>query len=215
MTAISTRPDVASRADDVTHPPPPSAGGREGNPGLIGLPLVIAGATGLGFTNTGIVTAGAAPVPILLSATAIGLLITTIWSAALTQNINATIYGTFFGFYGSFAVLSLGLTHNWYGIPESAVRQTTTLWLGSWLLTIGILTVLVLRLPWTFPVLLLVVDIALVLLLIGNQTGSAAATHAGGWFVFAFVAFVVYFYVAALWEETGGRALPLGKPLIT
>ena len=53
------------------------------------------------------------------------------------------------------------------------------------------------------------------LLLIGNQTGSVAATRAGGWFVFAFVAFVIYFYVAALWEETGGRALPLGRPLVS
>ena len=82
------------------------------------------------------------------------------------------------------------------------------LWLGSWLLTIGLLTVLILRLPWTFPVLMAIVDVALVLLLVGNQTGSVAATRAGGWFVFAFVAFVIYFYVAALWEETGGRALP-------
>jgi succinate-acetate transporter protein len=92
---------------------------------------------------------------------------------------------------------------------------TPALWLGSWLLTIGLLTVLVLRLPWTFPVLLAIVDVALVLLLIGNQTGSVVATRVGGWFVFAFVAFVIYFYVAALWEETGGRALPLGRPLVS
>jgi len=64
-------------------------------------------------------------------------------------------------------------------------------------------------------VLMAIVDVALVLLLVGNQTGSVAATRAGGWFVFAFVAFVIYFYVAALWEETGGRALPLGRPLVT
>ena len=43
---------------------------------------------------------------------------------------------------------------------------------------------------------------------IGNLTGSAAATHAGGWFVFAFVALVGYYYVAALWEETGGARCP-------
>jgi succinate-acetate transporter protein len=51
--------------------------------------------------------------------------------------------------------------------------------------------------------------------LIGNQTGSVVATRVGGWFVFAFVAFVIYFYVAALWEETRGRALPLGRPLVS
>ena len=213
----NTRPAVPAVGESAlpSVPEPPTTAQPEGNPGLIGLPLIIAGAAGLGFTNTGIVTAGAAAVPILLSATAIGLLITTIWSAALAQNVNATIYGTFFGFYGSFAALSLGLTHDWFGIPDSAVQQTTALWLGSWLLTIGILTVLVLRLPWTYPVLLLIVDIALLLLLIGSQSGSAVATQAGGWFVFGFVGFVIYFYVASLWPETGGKSLPLGRPLNT
>jgi hypothetical protein len=34
-------------------------------------------------------------------------------------------------------------------------------------------------------------------------------------FVFAFVGLVIYFYVAFLWEETGGRPLPLGRPLVS
>lgn len=190
------------------------AAANAGNPGLLGLPLTLAGAVGLGFTNTGLVSASAAPVPILLSATAVGLLLTTIWSAALGQNVNATVYGVFFGFYGSFAALSLGLTHDWFGIPAADQSQTTVLWLGSWLLVIGLLTVLSLRLPWTYPALFAVVDVALVLLIIGAVAGSPAATHAGGWAIFVFVGFVIYFYVAALWEETGGRALPLGRPLI-
>ena len=132
MTDIAERTiDTPSRT--LADPPPAKP---EGNPGLIALPLIIAGATGLGFINTGIINVAAAAVPILLSATAIGLLVTMIWSAALSQNINATIYGTFFGFYGSYAVLSLGLTHNWFGIPDTGVQQTVALWLGSWLLTI-------------------------------------------------------------------------------
>lgn len=210
MTDLATRETVAPAIDPSTAPAP----SREGNPGLLALPLVIAGGVGLGFTNTGIVDVAAAAVPVLLSATAVGLLLATIWAATLSQNVNATVYGVFFGFYASYAVLSLGLTHDWFGIAAADAGPTTALWLGSWLLTIGILTVLVLRLPWTYPLLLGIVDVALVLLLIGNLTGSAAATHAGGWFVFAFVALVIYYYVAALWEETGGRALPLGRPLI-
>src|SRR6476659_4040893 len=107
MTDIAERTiDTPSRT--LADPPPAKP---EGNPSLIALPLIIAGATGLGFINTGIINVAAAAVPILLSATAIGLLVTTIWSAALSQNINAT-YGTFFGFYGSYAVLSFGLAHN-------------------------------------------------------------------------------------------------------
>ena len=166
------------------------------------------------MTNTGIVDVAAAAVPILLSATAVGLLIATVWAASLGQNVNATFYGVFFGFYASFPVLSLGLVHDWFGIAGSDAGPTTALWLGSWLLTIGLLTVPVLRLPWAYPLLLVVVDIALVLLLIGNLTGSAVATQVGGWFVFVFVAIVGYFYAASLWEETGGSQLPLGKPLV-
>ncbi len=187
---------------------------KEGNPGLLALPLVVAGGVGLGFTNTAIVDVAAAAVPILLSGTAVGLLLATIWAAALSQNVNATVYGVFFGFYASYAVLSLGLTHGWFGIAAADANETVALWLGSWLLTIGLLSVLVLRLPWTYPLLLGIVDVALVLLLIGNLAGSATATHAGGWFVFAFVALAGYYYVAALWEETGGRSLPLGRPLV-
>jgi uncharacterized protein len=63
-------------------------------------------------------------------------------------------------------------------------------------------------------VLFAVVDVALVLLLVGTLFGSATATHDGGWAVFVFVGFVIYFYVASLSEETGGRALPLGRPLV-
>ncbi|SDC75531.1 hypothetical protein SAMN04488581_1059 [Mycolicibacterium neoaurum] len=199
---------------DLLQTPADTAAPRPGDPGLIALPLIIAGGFGLGVTNTGILDVPTAAVPILLSATSIGLLIATLWSAALGQNVNATVYGTFFGFYGSYAALSLGLAHNWFGIEPADAGDTVALWLTSWLVTIGLLTVLLLRLPWTYPVLLLVVDLALAALLIGNLTTSPGATHAGGWLVFAFVGFVVYFYAAALWAETGGRALPLGRPLV-
>jgi succinate-acetate transporter protein len=211
MTDIAIPDTLSGLTDEHVHPEAPP---RPGNPGLVALPLIIAGGFGLGVTNTGIVPVAAAAVPILLSATAVGLLIATVWAAALGQNVNATVYGTFFGFYGSYAVLSLGLTHDWFGIAPGDAGSTVSLWLASWLVTIGVLTVLLLRLPWTYPVLLLVVDVALIALLVGNATGSAGATQAGGWLVFAFVGFVVYLYAASLWEETGGRTLPLGRPLV-
>jgi succinate-acetate transporter protein len=187
---------------------------RPGNPGLLALPLIIAGGFGLGVTSTGIVDVPSAAVPILLSATAVGLLLATIWSALLSQNVNATVYAVFFGFYGSYTVLSIGQQHDWFGIAAADANRTSALWLASWLVTIGLLTVLLVRLPWTYPALLLVVDLALAALLLGTLTGSTAATHVGGWLVFVFVGFVVYYYAAALWEETGGRALPLGRPLV-
>jgi hypothetical protein len=50
-------------------------------------------------------------------------------------------------------------------------------------------------------------------LLNGNHSSIATATQFGGWLVFV-AEVVVYFYVAALWEEAGGAELPLGTPLI-
>ena len=211
MTDLATPVGLSALSNGHAPPQPPA---RPGNPGLVALPLIIAGGFGLGLTNTGIVPVPAAAVPILLSATATGLLIATIWAAALGQNVNATVYGVFFGFYGSYGVLSVGLSHGWFGIAAGDAGSTVSLWLASWLVTIGLLTVLLLRLPWTYPVLLLVVDAALVALLIGNLTGNAAATQVGGWLVFAFVGFVVYFYAASLWEEMGGSPLSLGRPIV-
>lgn len=195
----------------VTHP----ADLPDGNPGLIGLPLTIVGAMGLGFTNTGIVDSASAAIPIVMSATSIGLLLATIWAAALRQNINAALYSVFFGFYGSYAILSLGLTNNWFGITADQVSSTTAMWIGSWLVTITILTALVVRLPWSFPFLLVIVDLALVCLLLGTLTGSTLANQIGGVLIFLFVAVAIYLYVAAMWEETGGSALPMGRPLVS
>jgi uncharacterized protein len=54
----------------------------------------------------------------------------------------------------------------------------------------SLLSVLSIRLPWAYPGVLAIVDVALVLLIIGNQTSSTAANQAAGWLVFAFVAVV-------------------------
>jgi hypothetical protein len=77
MTDIVDRIDSAATAVEQQGSAPPVS---EPNPGLIGLPLIIPGAIGLGATNTGLVDVSAAAVPILVSATAVGLLITTMYN---------------------------------------------------------------------------------------------------------------------------------------
>jgi succinate-acetate transporter protein len=154
-------------------------------------------------------------VPIIMTATAIGLLLTTVWAAALGQNASASLFAVFFGFYGSYAALLLGLTHNWYGIPAADATRATEAWLVCWLATIALLTLTTLRLPWSFTLLLGLVDVALILLLLGVSTGDTTWTRAGGIVVFAFIAVAAYLYVDIMESETGGSGLPLGKPLRT
>jgi uncharacterized protein len=186
-----------------------------GNPGTVGIPTVIAGAIGLGLVNSGYLAPEAVggAMPIILTATVVGLLIATIWAAVLGQNAAASLYAVFLGFYSSYAALVVGLGHDWYSIPAEHVVTTVAGWIISWLVTIVMVTLLTLRLPWSFTLLLGLVDLALVLLLIGLY-GSVAFTRAGAAVIWVFIAVAIYLYADIMSRETGGRGLPLGRPII-
>ncbi|HEY4631410.1 MAG TPA: GPR1/FUN34/YaaH family transporter, partial [Blastococcus sp.] len=96
----------------------------------------------------------------------------------------------------------------------AAVKGTQEIFLISWLVVIVLLTLFTLRLPGTFTLLFLLVDLALLLSLLGVIKTSAALTHASGYATFAFVAVGVYLFLHGLTTATGGRALPLGRPLL-
>lgn len=211
LDAVPTQaPEVIARQ---TSSPP--TGPLAGNPGLVGIPLTIAGAVGLGFANIGYLnpTATGAVLPTILTATAIGLLITTIWAAALGQNASASLFGVFFGFYGSYAALALGLLNGWYGLTPDNVVHAQVVWFASWILTLILLTVTTMNFPWTYTLLLVLVDVALVVLLCGVLIPSTALTRLGAVLVFAFIALAAYLYIDAMQREGGRPGLPLGRPL--
>lgn len=216
MTANTT--SQASTTTDSLSPSdaPPLPSPLKGDPAMVGIPNVIAGATGLGLVTIGAFPASAAgaALPILLSATSIGMLIATIWAAALGQNITATLYGTILGFYISYVALGIGLRHGWYGIPAAGASAAVEVYLICWLVAIGVLTLTTLRMPSSFTLLFGLVDLALILLLIGSYSGSAAVSKAGGWVVMAFVAQAIYIYFHVMLLATGGKGLPMGKPLL-
>jgi len=216
MTANTT--SQASTTTDSPSPSdaPPLPSPLKGDPAMVGIPNVIAGATGLGLVTIGAFPASAAgaALPILLSATSIGMLIATIWAAALGQNITATLYGTILGFYISYVALGIGLRHGWYGIPVADASAAVEVYLICWLVAIGALTLTTLRMPSSFTILFGLVDLALILLLIGSYSGSTAVSKAGGWVVMAFVAQAIYIYFHVMLLATGGKGLPMGKPLL-
>lgn len=215
--AVAPSVDVPTHSTLNDAPSSPTEGGPlAGSPGIVGIPTVIAGAIGLGLVNVGFIpaTGGGAAIPIIMTATAVGLLLTTIWAAALGQNASASLFAVFFGFYGSYAALVLGLTHGWFGVPADQATKATEMWLICWLATIGLLTLTTLRLPWSFTLLLGLVDVALVALLIGTITANVLWTHIGGGIVFAFIAVAAYLFVDTMDTETGGTGLPLGDPIL-
>lgn len=182
----------------------------------LGLPVFIAGSVSLGLALVGVVPAAAvgAALPIILTTTAIGLFLATIWSATLGQNAVAAVFGIFAGFWFSYAVLVLGLTHNWFGIAPASVQATQELFLVAWLVVIVMLTLTTLRLPVAYTLLFVLVDVALLLIFLGTNETSTNLLKAGGYVVLAFAALGVYLFASTASVATGGRPLPLGRPAL-
>src|SRR5215470_2354775 len=181
-----------------------------GDPAILGLPSFIVGSVALGLGLVGVVpaTAAGAPLAIILAATSVGLFIAAIWAAALGQSAVASIFGIFGGFWLSYAVLVIGLLHNWFAIPVPAAVATQKLFLITWLAVIVMLTLATLRLPVAFTAVFALIDVALMLLLIATIQASAGLTKAAGYVVLAFAAVGVYLFFGSASVATGGKALP-------
>lgn len=139
---------------------------------------------------------------------------TTIWAAALGQNVTAGVFGVFFGFYGSYAALILGLNHNWFAIPADQVSKAVVVWLVTWLVIVVMLTLATLRLPSSYTLLLVLVDIALALLIPATLQESTILNRLAAAVVFGFIAVAIYLFVDVMERETGGKGLPLGRVIV-
>src|SRR6185312_3668543 len=182
MTALDADPDGTARPAPPEAPAPAVVGPLAGDPAMLGLSSFIVGSVALGLGLVGVVPAGVlgAPVAIILAATALGLLIAAIWSVAIGQSAVASIFGIFGTFWLSYAVLVLGLDHNWFAISAIAVLATVKLFLLTWLIVIVMLTLATLRLPLAFTAVFALVDLALLLLYLAFNGASAAGVASGG-----------------------------------
>src|SRR5580698_8055929 len=185
--------DASTAGTLATEPPAAEAaasGPLLGDPMALGLPCFIAGSVSLGLALVGVVPAAAvgAALPIILASTAIGLFMATIWSASLGQNAVASVFGIFAGFWLSYAVLVLGLTHNWFGVAPASAQATQELFLVAWLVLITLLTLTTLRLPVAYTVLFVLVDVALLLVFLSVNQGSSGLGKTAGYVVLVFAA---------------------------
>ncbi len=211
--AADSTPQPGAHAEEAAAA---AAGPLAGDPAMLGLPSFIVGSTALGLVLVGVVPAGTvgASLPIILAATSVGLLVATIWSAAVGQSAVASVFGIFAGFWLSYAVLVVGLIHSWFGITATAVVDTEKLFLIAWLVIIVMLTLATLRLPLAFTGVFVLIDVALLLVLIGTIQASSGLLKTGGYFVLAFAALGVYIFFGSASQATGGKALPLGRPVL-
>ena len=157
--------------------------------------------------------AGGVIVPVIFAATGLGLVISTVWAAALGQTMVASIFGLFAGFWLSFSILVLGLFHNWLLIPAASVNKSIALFLISWSIVMAALTLATLRLPVSYTAVVALVVLALVLRTIAVLNTDASLSKVAGYVVFVFAALGVYLFLNAADTATGGRGYPLGPPL--
>jgi len=186
-----------------------------GDPSLVGLPSFIVGAVVFGMVLIGVTPVGAvgAALPIILTAS-VGLFAAMIWAARLGESVQAGIFGVVAGFFLSYALLVLGLSHSWFGLLPAAVISTQKMFVIAWIAIITMLVLATLRLPVIFPALFAIVDVALLLNLLGIIQSSATLTKASGWVTLGFTAVAVYLFLSSAFHATGGKEFPLGKPLL-
>jgi hypothetical protein len=219
---MTTVDETAGGAASTEQAPAAVIGPLAGDPSILGLGSFIAGSVALGLGLVGVVPAGVlgAPLAIILAATAVGLLMATVWCAVLGQSAVAAVFGIFGTFWLSYAVLVLGLDHGWFAIAATAALATVKLFLLTWLIVMVMLTLCTLRLPSGFIAVFALVDLALLLLLLAFEEASAAGVpsstllKAGGYVVLVFAAVGAYLFCSAASAGTGGKPLPLGPPLM-
>jgi len=213
VTVASVSHEYPAAVDGAAHEPPPAA--PAGDPAILGLPIFVVGSTALGFSLVGYVPAAAsgAIVPVIFAATGLGLVISTVWAAALGQTMVACIFGLFAGFWLSFSVLVLGLFHNWLLIPTASVNKSIAMFLISWAIIMGALTLASVRLPVSYTAVVALVVAALVLRTIGVLNADTTLDHAAGIVAFVFAGLGVYLFLGAADVASGGSGLPVGRPL--
>jgi succinate-acetate transporter protein len=216
MATLHVSGDVQPVHPNEAEPAEPVSGFMLGNPAMLALPTFIVGSVALGLVFVGMVpaTAVGASLPIILAATGLGQFVSTLWAAGLGETAIAGVFGVFTGFWLSYAVLVLGLTHGWFGIAPTAIAHTEELFLTSWLVVIVMITLATLRLPLAFTVLFVLVDIALLLVLIGTVQASTSPSKIAGYVAFAFCAVGAYLFFGVASVATGGQPLPLGRPIL-
>jgi uncharacterized protein len=76
------------------------------------------------------------------------------------------------------------------------------------------LTLATLRLPLAFTAIFALVDLALLPVMLGTANANTSLVKAGGHAVFLFALVGAYLYFGALSAATGGKPVPLGRPIL-
>jgi succinate-acetate transporter protein len=216
--AIKLGVDGISQADAKSTAPPLGSGGvrtrgqAQADGAVVGMPLLVAGSLAFAFGITGYAPVGAL-VPIL-GVVVIGEIIAARLAFRAGESGGGALFAGFAGFWLTYSCLVLGLSHNWFGIDPADTSRAIAVFLISWVAAALMLTLAALAQPIAYFLLLLLLDVALVLLLIGIRLGSPGLFTAAAVALFVMSALAAYICLAATGPAPIRRVLPLGRPLV-
>ena len=215
MTVETDVPSPSDRADVAPAPPAPAL--PAGNPALLALITFLpAGLTlGLwfiGYLNTALLPGGM--IATMLLSAGLFMLVATIWAARIGASTLAAIFGVFSAFWLSFALLVTALTSTWWAIAAAGVARVQATYLLSFLCVFILLTLATLRLPLAFTVGFVLVDLTFLLAFLAVVNGNQDYFTWAGVTTFAFCGVFAYVLFDGFGQDLGGKALPMGNPVI-
>ena len=220
MTVETDVPTPAHRADGAAAPvaPAPAAPALPaGNPALLALITFLPSALTLGLWFIGYLDTARLPggmIATLALSAGLFMLVATIWAGRIGASTLAAIFGVFSAFWLSFALLVTALTSTWWAIAAGGVQRVQATYLLSFFCVFTLLTLATLRLPLAFTVGFVLVDVTFLLAFIAVVNVNRDYFTWAGVTTFAFCAVFAYVLFDGFGQDLGGKALPMGKPLI-
>jgi uncharacterized protein len=223
MTAETDVPTVSHRTEGAAAPvaaapsAPPAPALPAGNPALLALITFLPSALTLGLWFIGYLDTARLPggmIATLALSAGLFMLVATVWAGRIGASTVAAIFGVFSAFWLSFALLITALTSTWWAIAAGGVQRVQATYLLSFLCVFTLLTLATLRLPLAFTVGFVLVDLTFLLAFIAVVNGNRDWFTWAGVTTFAFCAVFAYVLFDGFGQDLGGKAMPLGRPVI-
>ncbi|HEY7102059.1 MAG TPA: GPR1/FUN34/YaaH family transporter [Mycobacteriales bacterium] len=220
MTVETDVPTPSHRADGAAAPAPPAPAAPAlpaGNPALLALITFLPSGLTLGLWFIGYLDTARLPggmIATLALSAGLFMLVATIWAGRIGASTLAAVFGVFSAFWLSFALLITALTSTWWAIAAGGVLRVQSTYLLSFLCVFTLLTLATLRLPLAFTVGFVFVDLTFLLAFIAVVNGNRDWFTWAGVTTFAFCAVFAYVLFDGFGQDLGGKALPMGKPLV-
>lgn len=218
MTVETDVPTVAHGTDGAAAPvPTPAPALPAGNPALLALITFLPSGLTLGLWFIGYLDTARLPggmVATLALSAGLFMLVATIWAGRIGASTVAAIFGVFSAFWLSFALLVTALTSTWWAIAAAGVERVQATYLLSFLCVFTLLTLATLRLPLAFTVGFVLVDVTFLLAFLAVVNTNRTFFTWAGVTTFAFCGVFAYVLFDGFGQDLGGKAMPMGRPLI-